>query len=154
MALSSHQAPQVSQPDFKAKSTIEFALALSSTTQESMRHFYRDLLGFVHAGTLSFGGFWIEAYRFGNSTVKLTLPPEGMRPEPKTPDFKNGFISLRVTDAEEVVKETEKEGVKIFVPLMMGEIGETGKAKAAFLADPMGNLVEIVEIWQGKVAWD
>jgi hypothetical protein len=34
-----------------------------------------------------------------------------MRPESKTPDFKNGYISVRVTDTEAVVKEAEKEGV-------------------------------------------
>jgi len=137
-----------------SRSTVEFALAVSSTTQEHMRHFYRDLLGFAHTGSLSFAGFSIEAYRFGNSTIKLSLPPEGMRPGPKTPDFGNGFISVRVMNAGRVVEETEKAGAKIFVPLMTGDVGETGKAKAAFLVDPMGNLVEVVEIFEGKVAWD
>jgi catechol 2,3-dioxygenase-like lactoylglutathione lyase family enzyme len=136
------------------RSTMEFALSISLATQTPMQHFYRSILNLTPAGSLSFAGFEISAYRFGNSILKLALPPEDMQPESKTPDFKNGFISLRITDVEAVLKEAEREGVKVFIPLMEGEVGETGKAKAAFLVDPMGNLVEVVEILEGRVAWD
>jgi hypothetical protein len=133
---------------------MELALSISLATQAPMQYFHRSILNLTPAGSLSFGGFEISAYRFGNSTLKLALPPKDMQPEPKTPDFKNGFISLRITDVEAVLKEAKREGVKMFIPLMEGEVGDTGKAKAAFLVDPMGNLVEVVEISDGRVAWD
>jgi hypothetical protein len=60
-------------------STIEFALSVSPTTHELMQHF----CGFNSSGSLSLARFSIEPYRFGNSTLKLTLPPEGIRPEPR-----------------------------------------------------------------------
>lgn len=119
-----------------------------------MRHFYRDLLGFTYAGFLSFNGFSIEAYRFGNSTLKLTLPPEGMSPSPHEPEFKNGYITVRVNDAEAIFKEAEKNGVQVSFPLQAMELEGGGKGKTGFLVDPMGNLVELVELQEGKLHWD
>lgn len=118
-----------------------------------MRQFYRDLIGLSYAGTLSFKGFSIEAYRFGNSTLKLTLPPEAMMPSAREPNFGNGLTSIRVTDAEAVAKEAEKQGVNFVVPLQADDVGD-GTGKSAILVDPMGNLVEIVEMLEGKLPWD
>jgi catechol 2,3-dioxygenase-like lactoylglutathione lyase family enzyme len=119
-----------------------------------MKRFYQDFLGLSYAGNLLISGFSVDAYRFGNSTLKLTLPPEGMQPSPRDPDFKNGYISVRVTDAEAVVKEAEKTGVKIVFPLNEDDVGKEGRAKNAFVVDPMGNLIELVEMLEGKLPWE
>ncbi|KAF4634525.1 hypothetical protein G7Y89_g3579 [Cudoniella acicularis] len=151
--MASSQSSSKAQPDPGAKSAIEFGFPVSS--HEPMRHFYRDILGMTFAGNIAPAGFNVEAYTFGNSVVKLVLMPEGMmRPEPRDPDLQNGFISIRVKDAEAVVKDCEGRGVKIFMPLQVADLGEGNVLKAAFVVDPMGNVVELVQLVEGKVRPD
>lgn len=131
---------------------METGLTVSSL--EPMRYFYRDILGMTPAGHISVVGFHIEAYRFGNSMLKLNLPPLDIRPEPHEPDFKWGLVTIRVADVEAIMRECEKEEVKDFYPLHTSEFENGGKAKAAVVVDPMGNLVEVIQVLEGKLDWD
>jgi hypothetical protein len=47
-----------------------------------------------------------------------------------------------------------KESLKAFFPLMANDFKECEKGKTALLVDPMGNLVEVVEVLEGELLWD
>jgi catechol 2,3-dioxygenase-like lactoylglutathione lyase family enzyme len=54
-------------------------------------------------------------------------------------------ICLRVVDLDQLVTELRRSDVKILIEVMEGAPG-TGIAKAAFIADPWDNILELVEL--------
>ncbi|KAF4624357.1 hypothetical protein G7Y89_g13812 [Cudoniella acicularis] len=132
------------KPDPTAPSSIEIGLPVASLPP--MRHFYASILGLEPAGRTSLNGTQIEAFRFGNSVLKLSYFAQAeVRPEPHPVEFKNGYLTLRVTDAEATVNRCESEGVRVVRPLGEAVMGSGKRVKFAFVGDPMGNAIEIVE---------
>jgi catechol 2,3-dioxygenase-like lactoylglutathione lyase family enzyme len=130
--------------DSSAWSTIEIGLPVAEL--EVMRRFYCDGLGFRYYGSVKLPKAHIQGYRLGNSLLKLTLfADEAARPRPQTPSPQSIYLTLRLTGLADIIARCQSIGAAVLVPLSTA-VTETGQeVQFAFLADPMGNRIEIVD---------
>ena len=125
------------------------ALDLGIVIRDSKRSlaFYRDLLGFTHEGDMAMpigGGGTMHRLRCGDSLVKLVkfdAVPEAAAP-PGGIDAATGmrYVTLHVTNLDELVGQCKEAGVKVAVPVTEVRAG----VRIAMVRDPDGNLVEFV----------
>jgi catechol 2,3-dioxygenase-like lactoylglutathione lyase family enzyme len=127
-----------------AWSAIEIGLCVDDP--EPMRQFYCGCLGFSAAGHLDLPSAHIEAFRFGDCLLKLTqfTDPAG-QPTPHPPSPSENYLTLRVASLDDMVARCETAGVPLLVPVSSATTAEGRHVRFAFVADPMGNRVELVQ---------
>ena len=105
--------------------------------------FYRDVLGLEYLGDLTFPGNHMWRFQAGKSVVKLleqTPTPEASNPAGDATGFR--YLSLFVSNLEELVGEVEAAGCEVIIPITEFQPG----AKFCFVADPEGNRIELLDV--------
>jgi hypothetical protein len=104
------------------------------------------LLGFKPAGHVDLPTAHIEALRFGDCLLKLTLFLEvERRPTPRQADPLAFYITLRVSALDQTVGRCQAIGTTLLVPVTSFRTTELRTVRFAFVSDPMGNRIELVE---------
>ena len=137
--------------DRSAWSEIEIGLPVSEI--EPMKRFYCEGLGFKPAGHVDLPAAYIEALRFGDCLLKLSLfSDERKRPDPRQPNLSNFYLTLRVSSLDRAVDSCLATGANLLVPISSAETKDSQKVRFALVSDPMGNRVELVEgnAWSGQ----
>ncbi|CAN5561389.1 hypothetical protein BH10ACT8_BH10ACT8_04070 [soil metagenome] len=107
--------------------------------------FYRDLLGLPYLGDLEFPGTHMWRFGAGKSVVKLLeQTPTPLESNPAGDVTASGlrYLSLFVSNLDELVAECEAYGCVIAIPVTEFQPG----AKFAFVEDPEGNRIELLDI--------
>lgn len=128
-----------------ARTAVDLGIVVRDS--ERALAFYRDLLGFVHEGDMAMpvgGGGTMHRLRCGDSLFKLIkfdAVPEAAAP-PGGIDGGTGmrYVTLHVSNLDELVSSCEEAGVKVAVPVSEIRPG----VRIAIVRDPDGNLVEFV----------
>jgi catechol 2,3-dioxygenase-like lactoylglutathione lyase family enzyme len=130
--------------DRSAWSALEIGLPVSEIGP--MKQFYCDGLGFQRAGHVDFPAAHIEAFRFGDCLLKLTLFLDvGLRPKPRQPDPSAFYLTLRVSALDQLLSRCLASGGTLLVPISSAQTKELQNVRFAFVSDPMGNRIELVE---------
>ena len=130
--------------DQSAWSALEIGLPVDELSP--MKRFYCKGLGFKPEGHVDLPMAHIEAFRFGNCLLKLTLFLNGMqRPKPRKPDPLAFYITLRVSDLDQTVSRCLAVGANLLVAATSSQTKELKTVRFAFVSDPMGNRIELVE---------
>jgi predicted enzyme related to lactoylglutathione lyase len=116
--------------DQTAWSALEVGLPVDEI--EPTKRFYSECLGFTPAGHVDLPTAHIEAFRFGNCLLKLTLfrDPE-QRPQPRRPDPLAIYITLRVSALEQTVRRCQDIGTTVLVPITSFKAHESKTSKFA-----------------------
>ena len=104
--------------------------------------FYRDVLGLEYLGDLTFPGNHMWRFQAGGSVVKLLAqdPPAAEPPAEPTAGF--SYLSLFVSNLDELVDEVAGAGCEIAIPVTEFQPG----ARFAFVRDPEGNRIELLDV--------
>ena len=130
--------------DRSAWSALEIGLPVDQ--MEPMKRFYCEGLGFKSAGVVDLPAAHIEALRFGNCLLKLSLFSDvGKRPNPNQANSGSFYLTLRVANLENAVASCLATGANLLIPIGVAETRGLKKVRFAFVTDPMGNRVELVE---------
>jgi catechol 2,3-dioxygenase-like lactoylglutathione lyase family enzyme len=130
--------------DRSAWSALEVGLPVDDIQQ--MKRFYCEGLGFKPQWHVDLPTAHIEAFRFGNCLLKLTLfQNEMQRPKPREPDPLAMYITLRVSNLDRTVSHCLALGTILLVPVTSIQTKEGKTVRFAFASDPMGNRIELVE---------
>jgi lactoylglutathione lyase len=111
--------------------------------------FYRDVLGLEYLGDLTFPGNHMWRFQAGKSVVKLLAQdpvPEAANPPGDVPASGFRYLSLYVSNLEEVVADVEAAGCPISIPITEFQPG----ARFAFVEDPEGNRSELLDVDPGR----
>jgi glyoxylase I family protein len=106
-------------------------VSISVADADDAIDFYVGLLGLelrTDRPDLGIGGAWLDAG--GQQVHLLEAPP---------PDDRGQHFALRVADIDEAVAELRTKGVRVTDP------SPIGTSRQAFLADPSGNAVELIQ---------
>jgi catechol 2,3-dioxygenase-like lactoylglutathione lyase family enzyme len=107
--------------------------------------FYRDVLGLEYLGDLTFPGNHMWRFQAGKSVVKLLASdptPEAANPPGDVPATGFRYLSLYVSNIEEVVADVSAAGCPIAIPVTEFQPG----ARFAFVEDPEGNRIELLDV--------
>jgi lactoylglutathione lyase len=104
--------------------------------------FYRDTLGLEYLGDLEFPGTHMWRFQAGGSVVKLLEQDPPAAPPSETPTAGLNYLSLFVSNLEEVVDEVAAGGGTIAIPITEFQPG----ARFAFVQDPEGNRIELLDV--------
>jgi catechol 2,3-dioxygenase-like lactoylglutathione lyase family enzyme len=130
--------------DRSAWSALEVGLPVHELAP--MRRFYCEGLGFKPAGHVDLPAAHIEALRFGNCLLKLSLfSDESRRPNPHQANSSNFYLTLRVSNLDHAVSSCLAVGASLLVSVSSAETKDSRKVRFAFVTDPMGNRIELVE---------
>jgi catechol 2,3-dioxygenase-like lactoylglutathione lyase family enzyme len=130
--------------DRSAWSALEIGLPVSELAP--MKQFYCEGLGFQPAGHVDLPAAHIEAFRFGDCLLKLTLfLDRERRPKPRQPDLLAFYITLRVSALDQLVSRCLAIGASLLVPITSAQTNDLQTIRFAFVSDPMGNRIELVE---------
>lgn len=130
--------------DPTAWSALETGLLVDEL--EPMKRFYTEGLGFKPAGHVDLPTAHIEAFRFGDCLLKLTFFQDpDRRPKPRQPGLKTFYLTLRVLALEQTVSRCLATGASLLVPVSSAQTKDLQTVRFAFVSDPMGNQVELVE---------
>jgi predicted enzyme related to lactoylglutathione lyase len=134
--------------DRSAWSALEIGLPVSE--MKTMKQFYCEGLGFKPAGHVDLPAAHIEAFRFGDCLLKLTLFLDtALRPKPRKPDPSALYMTLRVSALDQLLSRCLAFGGSLLIPISSAQTKKLQSVRFAFVCDPMGNRIELVE---GK-AW-
>jgi catechol 2,3-dioxygenase-like lactoylglutathione lyase family enzyme len=125
------------------KNMIEIGIVVRNA--EKSLEFYRDVLGLPYLGDLEFPGAHMWRFDAGGSVVKLLeMDPEPVGANPPGDVVSTGFryLSLYVSNIAELVAECAAYGCTIAIDVMEFQPG----AKFAFVEDPEGNRIELLDI--------
>ena len=109
--------------------------------------FYRDVLGLEYLGDLTFPGNHMWRFQAGKSVVKLleqTPTPDAANPTGDASGFR--YLSLFVSNLDELVGDVTAAGCEIFIPVTEFQPG----ARFAFVGDPEGNRIELLDVASPK----
>jgi catechol 2,3-dioxygenase-like lactoylglutathione lyase family enzyme len=127
------------------KDSIDLGIVVRDA--EKSLAFYRDVLGFEHAGTMPMpGGSTMERLMCGTSMIKLVshkTTPEAANPAggiPAASGFR--YFTISVADLEGITAACEGAGAKIVWPVMVLRPG----IHISMVEDPDGNWVEFLEV--------
>lgn len=130
--------------DRSAWSALEIGLPVDEI--EPMRRFYCEGLGFEPAGHVNLPKVHVEAFRFGDCLLKLSLFLDpGRRPKPRDPNEATFYITLRVSDLERSLSSCLAIGAGLLLPVTSAQTEDLRPIRFAFVADPMGNRIELVQ---------
>ncbi len=130
--------------DRSAWSALEVGLPVSEIAP--MKQFYCDGLGFKPAGHVDLPSAHIEAFRFGDCLLKLTLFLDTeLRPKPRQSDRSATYITLRVSALDHLVDRCLAIGARLLIPISSAQTKQLQAVRFAFVSDPMGNRIELVE---------
>jgi len=104
--------------------------------------FYRDTLGLEYLGDLVFPGAHMWRFQAGGSVVKLLEQDPPAEPAGATPSAGLSYVSLFVSNLEELVEEVSAAGCTISIPVTEFQPG----ARFAFVEDPEGNRIELLDV--------
>ena len=122
-------------------------VGLVTNDGEAALKFFRDLLGFKDAGEVRFPGVGlIRRLSCGDSIFRIVVPENPVAHEavPGSYDAQTGlrYITLTVTNLEEVVRQAEAAGYPVPVPPLTTRPG----VRAAQISDGRGVTVELTQI--------
>lgn len=128
-----------------AKAQLDVGLVTNDG--EAALKFFRDLLGFKEAGEVSFPGVGlIRRLSCGDSIFRIVVPETPVANEAVTGsyDAQTGlrYITLTVTNLEEIVQQAEAAGYPVPFPPMTTRPG----VRAAQISDGRGVTVELTQI--------
>lgn len=130
--------------DAPAPPSLEVGFPCRDTA--AMRRFYCEGLGFAPFGTVLLPTAHIEGYRLGAHLIKATLfADEAQRPQPSPPSLQSAYVSIRVSDIHAVVTRCGSLGYHPLTQLSKAVTAEDREVNFIFLADPMGNRIELVD---------
>ena len=130
--------------DQTAWSALEIGLPVDEIGP--MERFYSEGLGFKPAGHVDLPTAHIEALRFGDCLLKLTLFLDvERRPKPRQSHPLAFYITLRVSALDQTVSRCQAIGTTLLVPVTSFRSTELRTVRFAFVSDPMGNRIELVE---------
>jgi predicted enzyme related to lactoylglutathione lyase len=130
--------------DPSAWSALEIGLPVSEIAP--MKQFYCEGLGFKPAGHVDLPAAHIEAFRFGDCLLKLTLfLGTALQPEPREPDPSAFYMTLRVSALDQLLSRCLAFGGSLLIPISSAQTKELQTVRFAFVSDPMGNRIELVE---------
>jgi predicted enzyme related to lactoylglutathione lyase len=130
--------------DPSAWSAIEIGLPVDE--MGPMKEFYCKGLALKSAGYVDLPGVHIEAFRFGDCLLKLTLFDDIARwPKPRRPEPSDFYLTLRVTAVDEAVARCLALGANVSVPVTSFQTKDLKVGRFAIVSDPMGNRIELVE---------
>lgn len=104
--------------------------------------FYRDVLGLEYLGDLVFPGNHMWRFKAGGSVVKLLEQDPPAAPAPADPTAGFSYLSLFVSNLDELVDEVAAAGCEIAIPVTEFQPG----ARFAFVRDPEGNRIELLDV--------
>jgi catechol 2,3-dioxygenase-like lactoylglutathione lyase family enzyme len=110
--------------------------------------FYRDVLGLPYLGDLEFPGTHMWRFKAGGSVVKLLgqdPTPDAANPPGEVPATGLRYLSLFVSNIDELVREVAEFGCTIAIPVTEFQPG----ARFAFVEDPEGNRIELLDVAGG-----
>jgi len=130
--------------DRSAWSALEVGLPVDEI--EPMKRFYCEGLGFKPAGHVDLPAAHIKALRFGDCLLKLSLFSDASRrPNPHQANSSTFYLTLRVSDLDHAVNSCLATGASLLVPISSAETKDLRRVRFAFISDPMGNRIELVE---------
>ncbi len=130
--------------DRSAWSALEIGLPVDEIAP--MKRLYCEGLGFEPAGHVDLPSAHIEALRFGNCLLKLTAFADiERRPKPGQPEPSAIYITLRVSGLDETLRRCLATGASLLVPTRSVQTKASRTVRFAFVSDPMGNRIELVE---------
>jgi catechol 2,3-dioxygenase-like lactoylglutathione lyase family enzyme len=130
--------------DPSAWSALEVGLPVDEIAP--MKRFYCEGLGFKPQGHVDLPTVHIEAFRFGDCLLKLSLSQDATRrPKPRPSNPSDFYITLRVSALEETVHRCLAIGADLLVPVSSAQTQDAKTVRFAFVCDPMGNRIELVE---------
>ena len=126
-----------------AKDSID--LGITTQNPDALLAFYRDTLGLTHAGTMELPGITVQQVMCGTTMIKLVChddAPPALAPE-GGPAGATGYryITIAVTDVEEVTQRCADAGHKLAMPVTEFRPGTT----ISIVEDPDGNWVEFLQ---------
>ncbi len=134
----------VEEFDRSAWSALEIGLPVDEIAP--MKQFYCEGLGFKPQGYVDLPVAHIEAVRFGDCLLKFNLSLDMIqRPKPRSPNPLDIYITLRVSGLDRIVSRCLAIGAKILVPVTSAQTKAGNSVRYAFVSDPMGNRIELVE---------
>jgi lactoylglutathione lyase len=107
--------------------------------------FYRDVLGLAYIGDLEFPGAHMWRFQAGGSVVKLLEmdpAPQAANPPGETTATGLRYLSLFVSNIDEVVAQVAADGCAVPIPVTEFQPG----ARFAFVEDPEGNRIELLDV--------
>jgi catechol 2,3-dioxygenase-like lactoylglutathione lyase family enzyme len=124
-----------------AKAGIDAGIVV--TDLEPMLAFYRDRLGLPELARRTTGWGTMVELGFGESVLRLLqppLPPEALRP-PAPVNARAGirYLTFPIADFDAAVRALEEAGAPFAL-----EATAVGTVRFAIVADPEGNLVEVL----------
>jgi catechol 2,3-dioxygenase-like lactoylglutathione lyase family enzyme len=128
------------------KDSIDLGLVVRNA--EACLAFYRDVLGFEHAGTMPMGGGSVmERLQCGTSTIKLVSLGDKTPAASNPPGGLGGATGMRywtisVSNLEEIVAACDAAGAKVIWTPREIRPG----VRVGMVEDPDGNWVEFLEI--------
>jgi lactoylglutathione lyase len=122
---------------------IEFGVVVSDRDRSVA--FYGDLLGLPYLGEIVFplGRLW--RFAIGSAVIKLIgydHPIEALNPPGALRAVGYRYLTVQVANIDELVAECAREGCPIPMPVTEAAPG----VQFAFVEDPDGNRVELVQI--------
>lgn len=104
--------------------------------------FYRDVLGLEYLGDLEFPGTQMWRFQVGGSVIKLLAQDPPPEPAGPTPTAGLSYLSLFVSNLEEIVEQVAAAGCTIAIAITEFRPG----ARFAFVLDPEGNRIELLDV--------
>src|SRR5438105_1277219 len=125
-----------------AKDSIDLGIVVKDL--DACRRFYGEQLGLPFERELPLpGGGRMWRYKVGGTVLKLVqrpeTPPDGLKGTWAQMGLR--YFTISVRDLDQAVADLEGKGLRFAVPPFEARPG----VRAAFLPDPDGNLVELLE---------
>jgi catechol 2,3-dioxygenase-like lactoylglutathione lyase family enzyme len=125
-------------------------VGIVTTNEEAMIGFYNGVLGLPLAGGTTLpDGARIRRISCGRSVLRLYIPPAPVQPRPGE-DWSAvaglRYWAIRIDNLAAVVDDCRREGATIVQDVVEPRPG----VSAALIADPDGNVIELMQIGNGK----
>ena len=116
-------------------------VAITCRDLDEARSFYCDVLGFTELPRPEFGvpGIWLQV---GSLQLHFLEAPDATVAGPGMPHF---ALHVAADDWDDMISTLQGRGVSFFMgPSERSDFGT--RVRAAFLADPSGNVIELTDV--------
>ena len=125
-------------------------VGIVTTNEDAMIGFYNGILGLPMAGEAMLpNGARIRRISCGQSVLRLYIPPATVEPRPDehwSAVAGLRYWAMRIDNLAAVVDDCRREGATIVQDIVEPRPG----VSAALIADPDGNVIELMQIGNGK----
>ncbi|BBE33378.1 VOC family protein [Sphingosinicella microcystinivorans] len=125
-------------------------VGIVTNNEDAMIGFYCGILGLSLAGEATLpNGARIRRIACGQSVLRLYIPPSPVQPRPDehwSAVAGLRYCAMRIDNLATVVDDCRREGVTIVQDVVEPRAG----VSAALIADPDGNVIELMQVGNGK----